>query len=234
MQKSIKIRNSRSRMRIEAVLDLLRQSYGPRFPAPKRDPTQVLVETILSQNTSDANSARAFQSLMTAFSNWDNIADADVNDIARAIETGGLGRIKAPRIKTALNEIRKESGKIDLSFLDNLTIPEALEWLKKLPGVGDKTANCVLLFSAGRPALPVDTHIFRVSRRLGVIKATESVEQAHHTLAGLVPDRDVYAFHVLMIEHGRKTCLARRPRCPICRLKEICPSFDFFSNQPAK
>jgi endonuclease-3 len=194
----------------------------------------VLIQTILSQNTSDVNSRRAFESIRTAFDNWEDVADAGTDEIAAPIRVGGLGKIKAKRIKQALGEIRRKRSKLELSFLDKLPLAGAREWLKQLPGVGTKTANCVLLFSSGRPALPVDTHIFRVTKRLGLIDPKTSMEQAHVLLESTVPPEDVYQFHVLLIEHGRRVCQSQRPHCPRCVLERFCPSSEKFMVEPAE
>lgn len=133
------------------------------------------------------------------------------------------------RIKESLQEIKHQRGNLNLDFLADMPVPEAREWLKRLPGVGNKTANCVLLFALGKPALPVDTHIFRVTRRLGLIGERSSLEDAHRILEQIVPAEEIYEFHVLAIEHGRKICIARRPHCPACILKEVCPSVSITS-----
>ncbi len=185
----------------------------------------VLIQTILSQNTSDANSGRAFRSLKASFPRWEDVASADVNEIADVIRSGGLAEIKAGRIKQALTEIQQQRGRLELDFLNDLPLDEAREWLKRLPGVGTKTANCVFLFSLRRPALPVDTHVYRVAKRLGIIDDKTTVEKAHRLLENLVPPEKVYPFHVLMIEHGRKVCKALRPRCDDCALNSLCHYF---------
>ena len=188
-----------------------------------------LVATVLSQNTSDVNSHRAFAALVRRFPDWESVAGADVNELARTIRAGGLADIKARRIKLILREIEEERGSLDLGFLKELRLAEAKAWLRGLPGVGPKTAGCVLLFSLGRPAMPVDTHVFRVARRLGLIDARASVEMAHEILESLVPPENVYEFHILMVEHGRRTCKAQRPRCTVCILRGLCPSADSLS-----
>lgn len=210
---------------IEHILDLLISAYGNRHWQPHDSPLNVLVQTILSQNTSDTNSTRAFRSLLDAYPSWEDVASAEAHEIADAIKSGGLGEIKAGRIKLALGEIRQKRGRLELDFLNELPLDEARNWLKQLPGVGTKTANCVFLFSLGRPALPVDTHIFRVAKRLGLIDAKTTVEKAHQRLERLVPPDKVYPFHVLMIEHGRKVCKAPRPRCEGCVLSGRCQYF---------
>jgi len=207
---------------IKQILDLLIGEYGSYEWQPLQSPLAVLVQTVLSQNTSDTNSSRAFKSLLAAFDSWEATSVADTDEIAAAIKVGGLAEIKAMRIKQTLGEIQRKRGKLELSFLNQLPLAEARDWLKQLPGVGTKTANCVLLFSLGRPALPVDTHVFRVAKRLGLIHSKASVEQAHRRLESIVPADDVYQFHILMIEHGRRVCKAQRPRCSQCVLRRSC------------
>jgi endonuclease III len=216
---------------IKIILDMLVKQYGRRAFTPHHDPVAELVQTILSQNTSDANSRPAYRALLSAFKNWDNIMQADTDAIAVVIKSAGLGQIKAGRIQQALKEIVKRQGKLDLGFLENLSVTEARERLKELPGVGNKTANCVLLFALGKPALPVDTHIYRVSGRLGLVRPKASLDESHRILEQIVPPENIYEFHVLMIEHGRNVCLARRPRCPQCFLQFICPSYQIFTSR---
>ncbi len=209
---------------IERVIELLEREYGSRRWQPDEDPVDVLVRTILSQNTSDTNSDRAFECLKATFRNWEAVASAPVDEIGRAIEGGGLFRIKAVRIQQILQHIEREQGQISLEFLRSKTTDQAEKYLMSLPGVGYKTARCVLLFSLGKPSLPVDTHILRVSKRLGFLDARTSMDKAHIELQDQVPSSKVYQFHVHMIEHGRKTCRARSPHCRLCVLRTTCPS----------
>ena len=207
------------------ILELLTEEYGRREWQPGESPMSVLVQTILSQNTSDSNSRRAFESLSASFGSWDEVADASVSQIANSIKAGGLGEIKARYIKQVLEEIRQRRDRFGLDFLRRLPLDEARDWLRQLPGVGMKTASCVLIFSLGMPALPVDTHVFRVAKRLGLVDSKTSVERAHKLLESLVPPADVYRFHVLLIEHGRKICKAQRPWCNQCVLRGLCARF---------
>jgi endonuclease-3 len=207
---------------IDEVISLLEQEYGPRQWKADGDPVTVLVGTILSQNTSDVNSHRALHSLISTFASWEAVIAAPVESVSYAIRSGGLARIKAARIKQVLSQIKQEQGRIDLDSLYFATMPEAKEYLMHLPGVGPKTASCVLLFSLGKPCMPVDTHVFRVSKRLGLINTETSVAKAHEWLQQRVPPGSVYQFHLHMIEHGRKVCYARRPRCGECVLRKIC------------
>jgi endonuclease-3 len=213
---------------VAKVIGLLSQEYGPVRYKQRWDPVSELVGTILSQNTSDVNSHRAFRSLREAFSSWDEVMQGDVRQIADSIQRGGLGHIKAPRIQAVLKRIVEERGALDLDFLRDMPLQEAKEWLKKLPGVGPKTAAIVLCFSLGMPAMPVDTHVFRVAKRLGLVGPKTTAEQAHDLLEQIVPPEDVYPFHVLFITHGRRACKARRPLCVECVLGDFCPSRDGF------
>ncbi|MBI2860921.1 MAG: endonuclease III [Chloroflexi bacterium] len=210
------------REKVRRIIELLKKQHGAPPSRPGNDPVSVLVQTILSQNTTDINSGEAFLQLRADFPAWEDVAGADIEAIAGSIRRGGLGVIKAGRIRQALHEIARQRGRIELDFLKGLPPEAAEQWLVKLPGVGLKTARCVLLFSLEMPALPVDTHILRVSRRLGLLRPGASPDEAHRVLSGLVPPEDVYAFHMLTIEHGRNICQARRPRCQECLLRELC------------
>jgi endonuclease-3 len=209
---------------IKEVIKLLEQEYGPCQWYPNRDPVDVLIGTILSQNTSDANSGRAFASLKASFDSWEAMVSAPAEHIARVIKCGGLFQIKAARIKQVLGQIEREQGRITLDFLKSKTMTEAEDYLMRLPGVGHKTASCVLLFSLGKPSLPVDTHIFRVAKRLGLIDSKVTIEKAPGLLRKQIPPSKVYQFHVHIIAHGRQICRARQPRCHKCILSCICPS----------
>ena len=211
------------KMVIGEIIKLLEQEYGPREWQQGKEAIDVLIGTILSQNTSDANSNRAFDSLLTTFGSWESVVAAPVEHIAQAIKSGGLFRIKAIRIKQILEQIEKERGYINLEFLKSMDMTEAKNYLLHLPGVGQKTASCVLLFALGKPCLPVDTHVFRVAKRLGLIDSKVSAKEAHGLLQEEVPPSKVYQFHLHLIEHGRQLCHARRPRCSECVLRGICP-----------
>jgi len=207
---------------IRQIIKLLEQEYGLPQWRVRGDPLAVLVQTILSQNTSDRNSEPAFRRLVSCFDSWEEMAEASIEKIAGCIQSGGLARVKAGYIKQALTELRQKRGDFDLSFLRGMSVEDARRWLMGLPGVGMKTASCVLLFGLKMPALPVDTHVFRVATRLGLIKEGISVEKAHRELELLVPPGGVYRFHVLLIAHGRRVCRARLPCCGRCVLREVC------------
>jgi endonuclease III len=209
-------------MTVDEIIRRLEAKYG-NLQRRRLDPISELVLTIISQNTSDINSRPAFESLQETFPDWYQVAEANPEEIANAIHAGGLENIKAARIKLVLNEILRQRGKLDLNFLKKMPLDEAKAWLKHLPGVGPKTAACVLLFSLDMPALPVDTHVYRVTQRLGLVSAKASAESAHDILESLVPAKDVLRFHLLLIEHGRRQCTARRPNCPPCPLVIGCP-----------
>jgi endonuclease-3 len=208
--------------KVKGVHQLLIGEYGHHPWKAHRDPLSELVRTILSQNTSDINSDRAFSRLRNTFPTWEGVLGADVEEIVEAIRPGGLGRIKAPRIKGALGAILGERSDLDLSFLQEMDVHEAKLWLESLDGVGPKTAACVLLFSLGKPVLPVDTHVLRVSRRVGLIESGTSAEKAHEILGDVVPDSAVYDFHVNMVAHGRQVCHAQRPACDVCVIARRC------------
>ncbi len=209
---------------INVIAHRLDQVYGSRRWRPHLRPLDELVMTVLSQHTSDVNTERAFQSLRASFPTWEAVRVAPTSAVADAVRTGGLADRKAPRIQAILNDILAERGVLDLDHLVDLPLAAARDWLLQLNGVGPKTAACVLLFSLGRPALPVDTHVHRVAKRLGLIGSAVGAEAAHALLeADLGADRDrVYAFHVNMIAHGRAVCTARRPFCERCPLKDCC------------
>ncbi len=218
-----------SAARIAEIIARLDDAYGIPEWRPHHDPTSELVLTILSQNTSDANSGRAFARLLAAFPAWDDVIDAPLAKLIEAIQPGGLAPTKAPRIQAALRDIKERNGGFDLGFLADLPLEEARAWLRSIHGVGPKTVACVLMFALGRPAMPVDTHVFRVAMRLGLIperagRAAMTAEKAHGLLEAAVPPDGFYAFHIGLIKHGRRTCTAQRPRCPECVLNDLCPS----------
>jgi endonuclease-3 len=210
------------------VIERLDAAYGTLPWRPNRDPIAELVLTLLSQNTSDTNSGRAFIRLLSTFPDWQSVLDAKVKDIERAIQPGGLAPTKAPRLQAILREVYARKGSFDLSFLADLPLEDARTWLRSLPGVGPKTAACVLLFALGRPALPVDTHVHRVALRLGLVPEKTNAERAHEVLEAQLAPEQVYPFHIQLIKHGRRTCSAQRPKCPPCPLLSHCPSAAAF------
>ncbi len=211
-------------MKVPDVMELLGPIHGPVEWEPRYNAAEELVYTILSQHTSDVNSGRAYDSLMTTFGSLDAIAAAPPSEIEDAIRQGGLARQKSVTIKAALNRVREELGSYDLSFLAEMSLDEAKSWLKRLPGVGPKTAAIILCFALGMPAMPVDTHVHRVSQRLGLVGPKVSADKAHDVLESKVRPEDVFAFHMYLIRHGRLVCKARGPRCGECVLAWGCPS----------
>ena len=208
---------------VDIVLDRLRAYYGDPAPRTPNDPLDELIATILSQHTSDVNTERAFASLKARFPTWDGVVAAPTEAVADAIRSGGLARIKAPRIQQVLRTIHARRGEYSLRSLTELPVAEARDWLTSLDGVGPKTAACVLLFACTMPALPVDTHVHRVSKRRGLIGPKVGEAAARRLLEAIVPAGDVYAFHMLLIGHGRAVCKAPRPRCEACPLMDVCP-----------
>lgn len=196
--------------------------YGEPQWHPGRDPVASLVSTIISQNTNDTNRDVAYARLRERFPTWEQVRDAPADELIEAIRPAGLAPTKGPRIQEALRAITRERGEITLDFLAELPPDQAKAWLSRLNGVGPKTAAIVLLFALGMPAFPVDTHIHRVSRRLGLIGSRTSREQAHTILEKMMPPDTFYAFHLNLIAHGRRICHARRPRCGVCPLQDLC------------
>jgi endonuclease-3 len=194
-----------------------------RNPLP---PVDELVSTILSQNTNDLNRDRAFRLLRARFPTWEQVRDAPVEQVIEAIRPAGLANQKGPRIQQVLRSITEERGSLDLAFLADLPLEEARGWLMRFNGVGPKTAAIVLCFSLGRPAFPVDTHIYRVTGRIGLRPPRMSVEQAHPYLESLFAPESYYAAHLNLIRLGREICGARNPRCPICPIRDLC-EFEF-------
>ncbi len=203
---------------------ILETEYGKISWYRRRNAIDELVYTILSQHTSDINSERAFENLMTRFDSIEAISNADVIQIEQCIKTAGLHKIKAARIKEVLNIIDTKTVGFDISFLSEMPLEDAKNWLKSLPGIGPKTAAIVLCFSFGMPAMPVDTHIYRVSRRLRLIGPKVSADKAHDLMEKIVPPEEIFSFHMYLIQHGRKVCKALKPRCSDCVVALMCPS----------
>ena len=207
---------------IELILDRLVAAGGPP-PGHRRLPAvDELVLTILSQNTSDVNRDRAYAAMRERFPTWEIVRDADPAALANALRPGGLADQKAPRIQAVLRRV-SAAGPLELEWLGALPPADAIAWLVQLPGVGVKTASCVLLFSFAVPVMPVDTHVHRVAGRLGLIPSGASADRAHALLTPMVPPARMLEAHLLLIRHGRTTCTARRPRCGECVLLDLCP-----------
>ena len=190
-----------------------------RNPLP---PVDELVSTILSQNTNDVNRDRAFDSLRAKFPTWEQVRDADTDEVIEAVRVAGLANQKGPRLQQVLRDITEERGSLDLSFLKEIPLEGARNWLTKFKGVGPKTAAIVLCFSLNRPAFPVDTHVYRVTGRIGLRPEKLTVEQAHPFLESVFPPETYYAAHLNIIRLGREVCAARKPNCPVCPVRELC------------
>lgn len=207
---------------VKYVTQNLEATYGIPVNHRPDDPLDELILTILSQSTTDINSHRAFENLKKRFPNWESARRARASSIVAAIKSGGLANAKSVVIKNALNEIKLRRGELDLSFLQTAPIEEAREFLTSLKGIGPKTAACVLLFACNREIFPMDTHILRVTKRLGLIPEKCSDQQAHELMEKLVPPGKHYSLHVNLIRHGRQICRPQNPKCDKCPLIEHC------------
>ena len=215
----------RKRRRLaDVALERLGERYGhPTWAAPRVDAVSELALTILSQNTSDTNSFRAFTALRDRYATWDDVLAAPTDELEEVLRPGGLAPTKSRRIQHVLAEVHTATdGTWDLSFLGSLPLLEARDWLTSLPGIGRKTAAIVLLFNFGRPQLPVDTHVHRVASRLGMLPPRTPLVRAHDLLEEVLRPEEMYPFHVELIRHGRETCRAPRPICGLCPLTDVC------------
>ncbi len=204
------------------IAALLEELYGYPEWRQHLSPEDELVCTILSQNTSDTNRDVAYRRLKSAFPNWEAVRDADPEAVIDAIRPAGLANQKGPRIQAALQHLTETQGAITLEHLRDMPIEEAKAWLTGIHGIGPKTAAIILLFAMNKPAFPVDTHVHRVTGRLGLIGPKTTAEQAHDILEAIVPEEDFYPFHLQLIQHGREVCHARNPKCEICPLQDEC------------
>jgi len=199
------------------------EQYGAPSPKPIMSPLDELIKTILSQNTTDKNSHRAFAALKRKFDNWGELLNAPDGGVIESIRVGGLAKTKTGYIKGVLSELLDRTGTLDLTFLNDMSDTAALDYLIGLPGVGAKTAHCVLVFSLGRDVFPVDTHVLRLSKRWELIPQKTDMTGAHKLWAGMAPPGQSYALHMNIIRHGRTICYARNPECYDCSLADICP-----------
>ena len=209
-----------SRRRVLAIRDRLREMYGRPRNVPHSQPVHELILTILSQNTSDTNRDVAYAGLRARFASWEEVRDAPTPELEEAIRRGGLAPTKAPRIQAVLRALGEP---IDLDWLRDAPRDEALSYLTALPGVGRKTAACVLIFSFDRPEIPVDTHVHRVGGRLGLFREGAGFDEAHDEMLAITPPEDAYELHMNLIRHGRELCRPARPRCGECALSRMCP-----------
>lgn len=214
------------RDKYRAVYELLAETYGVPQRERRLPPVDELVNTILSQQTNSANRQKAFEGLEDRFDDWEAVMKAPLDDVREAIRPAGLANQKAPRIQNALRYIQRERGQLSLDFLEGWPVERGKAWLTEIKGVGPKTASIILLFTFGLPAFPVDTHVHRVTKRLGLIGPKVTADKAHEILENIVEPDEYYPFHVNLIRHGREICQARNPKCQICPLQEACDYYQ--------
>lgn len=207
---------------IVTVQRRLRATQGPFVPKPRLPIIDEMIATVLSQHTSDHNSQRAFAQLKAKFPTWEEVMETTEEQIADAIRSGGMASQKATRIQRILAAIQQREGRLDLSDLRDRDDDAVGEYLTSLPGVGPKTAACVLTFSMGRAAFPIDTHVHRIATRLGWIPPKTAADKAHRILTPLIPPGIRYDLHLALITHGREVCKAQNPRCDACVLRDLC------------
>jgi endonuclease-3 len=208
---------------VRAIRDRLRLVYGVPQAAPHGHPIAELVLTVLSQSTNDRNRDVAYLALRERFSDWEALRDAPVDQIEEAIRPGGISKVKAARIKSILRAISEVDGEPSLDWLPGRSVSEAQAYLTSLPGVGRKTAACVLLFALGMRDVPVDTHVSRVGTRLALFRPKAPFEELHDVMLAITPTGEELEFHMNLLRHGRRTCHARRPVCGDCALERMCP-----------
>ena len=206
----------------QRIATALADEYGYPKWRQHLPPVDELVSTILSQSTSDTNRDVGFNALKASFPTWEDVRDAPPGAVVDAIRPAGLANQKGPRIQAALRYLTETQGRITLDHLEAMSVEDAKAWLTSINGVGPKTAAIILCFAFGRPAFPVDTHVHRVTGRLGLIEAKVSADAAHDILEAIVPSEDYYAFHLQVIQHGRQVCHARNPACERCALQAEC------------
>jgi endonuclease-3 len=216
-----------AKRRIRAIRDRLRELYGRPVNDPHGHPIAELVRTVLSQNTNDTNRDVAYGRLRERFPTWEAVRDAPTDEVIDAIRPGGLANTKGPRIQEILRQLQDHP---DLDWIETTPRDEAIEFLTALPGVGRKTAACVLIFAFDRPEIPVDTHVYRVGGRLGLFRERASFEEAHDEMLRIVEPEDAYEFHINLIHHGREICRPR-PRCEACELRRMCPYWRRLARQ---
>jgi endonuclease-3 len=215
---------------VRAIRDRLRLLYGIPAAEPHGHPLEELILTVLSQSTNDRNRDVAYLALRRRFPDWEAVRDAPVDEVEEAIRPGGISKVKSARIRSILQAITDTSpgGKLWLEWLSELSVPEAQAYLCSLPGVGRKTAACVLLFALGMRDVPVDTHVSRVGMRLRLLRPGAPFEELHDTMLAITPPGEELELHMNLLRHGRRTCHARKPECPACALRRLCPSAASF------
>ncbi len=209
-----------------SILKSLKKEYSLKTNRSHGDGISELILTILSQNTADRNSGQAFANLLTQFNSWDQVLHADTRQIKKQIQIGGMSNTKSKTIKKVLNIVKEQNTNYDLSFLKKMKRKDALDWLINLPGVGSKTASCVLLFAYGIPFIPVDTHVERIAKRIGLVKNKLNYNEVQNELEFMMKKKDYGLFHLSFIEHGRKICNAKKPICSKCPIDKLCKKND--------
>ncbi|OPX33247.1 MAG: hypothetical protein B1H40_00435 [Candidatus Latescibacteria bacterium 4484_181] len=216
--------SSQLKQKVKSVIEILENAFGVPCRQPVNEPLDILISTILSQNTTDANSDRAYQSLRRSFPTWEDALAGDPAEIAAAIRVGGLAEQKATRIKAILGWIKENYGQMSLKSICDMDTEEAISVFCRLKGIGLKTISVVLCFACGRDVFPVDTHILRISVRLGIVPEGSSALKAHSIINQLVPPGKAYSFHLNLLRLGRTICRARNPRCQVCPVQQYCIS----------
>jgi endonuclease III len=221
-----------TRRKVRAIRDRLRLVYGIPVFRPHHDGLAELILTVLSQSTNDRNRDVAYFGLRERFPSWEDVRDAPVDEVEEAIRRGGISKVKSARIRAILAEVtanEPDPGVLSIDWLREVSVPAAQEYLCSLPGVGRKTAACVLLFAYGMADVPVDTHVSRVGTRLGLFREGAGFEEMHDAMLELTPRGQEWELHLNLLRHGRRTCFARRPDCHGCALRRMCPSADTFA-----
>jgi endonuclease-3 len=209
---------------VRSLRSRLREVYGSPVIPPHHAPIDELILTVLSQSTNDRNRDVAYLRLREAFASWDEVRDVPVEEVEEAIRPGGISKVKSVRIQAILDAITEDGRGLDLAWMERAPVPEARDFLTSLPGVGRKTAACVLLFAFGARDVPVDTHVARVGTRLALLRPGASFEELHDSMLSLTPRGAELELHVNLLRHGRRTCHAQRPACERCALRRMCPS----------
>ena len=214
--------------KVRDINDILERELGIPERGTDRNPLDSLINTILSQNTNDKNRDRAYSTLRERFPSWEDVLAADAEDVADAIRVGGLANQKSVRIKNVLAWIKDTYGQLNIDFVCDMEPAEAIKTFTKLKGIGLKTMNVMLCFACGRDVFPVDTHILRITRRLGIVPANASADKAHEIIGQLFPKGKAFSLHINLINFGRTICHARKPECRDCPLIEHCIAWQEF------
>ena len=228
---AIKIDNLEAKQeRYRQIAPLLEETYG-RKHWKRHDGMDELISCILSQSTTDANRDRGFDALKAQYPQWEDVHHAPEDELIETIRPAGLANSKAPYIQGSLAAIFEERGEYNIDFLEEMPVEDAKTWLQQLPGVGPKTAAIVLCFGYNRPAFPVDTHVHRTGKRIGLLPEKISANKAHEHMEAIVPDEEFYAFHLQLIYHGRAICKARNPKCEECPIQQYCDYYQALDKQ---